>query len=85
MTPQDRIARAQKVQSAQEVLEPAIDAVRDAALDRLIRTPLSDRDNILALHAAVQAVDAVKKALLATLVDGQVADIEIQHTAQAKG
>lgn len=85
MTPHDRIAWAQKVSNAREVLDPALLKVRDTLIEQLAKASPAQPNSILGLHASIQAVDAVKQLLIAQMDDGKVAEFEHKHRDQTRG
>jgi hypothetical protein len=60
-------------EQAMTVLDPAIAKVREATIAAMIATSPQNTDKVLALHAAVQTVDAVRKAIQDVIDHGKVA------------
>jgi hypothetical protein len=80
MTPQERIARAERAKTAWfEFVHPALHEIRNAYGDRLVEiasTELSrDKrtDRITALSTALRILEQVENGLQAAIMDGEVA------------
>lgn len=70
MTPEQAAAAGARAEAAMEVIDPALETVRQAILTELIRT--SDEAKILKLHSAAQTVDAVRSAIEQVISNGQL-------------
>jgi len=73
MTDEERINRG--LQAAQElrVTGEAFDGVRALIIDNLCATSSADQLTVLALHRQLEALALVRKALILTVSDGDVA------------
>lgn len=73
MNEQETIEHGHRVRMALEIVEPAIDGLRDKMMRMLIDTPPMQTDVILSLHAKIQAVEALKDDLRQAVSDGDAA------------
>jgi hypothetical protein len=81
MTPQERIARAERAQRAlDEFITPILTEARDAYTSRIIELAALELDRnvrgdkMAALSTAIRVVDAIEDGLKAVIMDGSVAD-----------
>lgn len=77
MNDADAIAAGQQVRHALTVLDPAMDKVREAILAEMVKTSPEQTARILALHAAVQAVDATRKVITDVVANGELAEAAV--------
>jgi hypothetical protein len=80
MTPQERIARAQRAERAlEEFITPILTECRETYTARIIElaatelNPNKRRDKITALATAVRVLDAIENGIQAVILDGQMA------------
>ncbi len=75
MNEQETIEHGFRTAQALEVLEPAMDRLRDKMVRMLIDMPPMQADTILGLHAKIQAVEALKDELRQAVSDGEAASL----------
>lgn len=73
MDDEHTIARGNGAEREFKYLDEAFDKVRAVIIDELVNTSPTQADKILKLHLAVQNLTAVRQALIAISVEGQVA------------
>lgn len=73
MNEQETIEHGHRVKMALEIVEPAIDKLRETMVRMLIDTPPMQTETILSLHAKIQAVEALKDDLRQAVSDGEAA------------
>jgi hypothetical protein len=81
MSEDQRIARGHQASRELKETEAAFDQVEKALLGKLAATPITSPDVVLKLHAGLQALDGVRRALRMVIDDGLVAE----HAIQAAG
>lgn len=81
MTPQERIARAERARMAlDEFITPILLETRDAYCTRIVELASSELDRnvrgdkMAALSTAIRVVDAIEDGLKAVILDGKVAE-----------
>jgi len=72
------ITAGQNAKQALGVLNPAMDQVRAAIMDQLVKTSPQDTARILALHGAIQSVEAARKAITQVVADGELAAAAVE-------
>lgn len=87
MTPNDRIARADRAKAAmEEFFGPAFDHVETEWYEKLIHIAGQDDPNaekrIMRITAAVKAIRIVRAQIEALVLDGRLAEQDMQRTAQ---
>lgn len=70
-------AEGRRAEQALIVLDPAMDAVKAAILKELVQTSPQHSEKILALHRAVQTVDATRQAIWDVVNNGKIAAVAI--------
>jgi hypothetical protein len=80
MTDEEAAAKGYRAEREYAETEEAFEAVRKAILDELVGTTITHTDKILKLHAAAQNLDAVKKALMDVVQNGQIARVALAQT-----
>lgn len=78
MTDDEAVAAGARAEQALGVLDPAMEAVKAAILKELIKTSPQMSEKILALHRAVQIVDATREAIWDVVNNGKIASVAIQ-------
>lgn len=68
-------ARGRQAEHELEETGAAFAAVEVALLDKMRSTPIVATAQILSLHASLQALDAVREALMRTVTAGRTAEI----------
>lgn len=66
-----------KAEQAMLVLDPAMEAVKAAIIKELVQTSPQHSEKILALHRAVQTVDAARQAIMEVVNNGKIAAVAI--------
>lgn len=77
MTEERTAARGHAAQREWNELEAAVSTIRDAIVAEMVGTSVINADKILRLHATVQNLDAIRKAILNVVSNGQVAEAAI--------
>jgi len=77
MTEEEAQVAGARAEMALAVLDPAMDRVKEAILKELIGTSPQHSDKILALHRAVQNVDATRQAIWDVVNNGKIAAVAI--------
>ena len=77
MTDAEAENEGRKAEQALQVLGPAMEQVKAAVLKELIQTSPQHSEKILALHRAVQTVDATRQAIWDVVNNGKVATVAI--------
>jgi hypothetical protein len=77
MTEEEAQAAGARAEMALTVLDPAMDRVKEAILAELVATSPQHSEKILALHRAVQNVDATRAAILDVVNNGKIAAVAI--------
>lgn len=72
------IANGHQAKQALEVLNPAMDQVRDAIIGQLVKASPQDTARILALHGAVQSLEATRKAISQVVANGELAAAAVE-------
>lgn len=75
MNTQEQIEHGHRTAQALEVLDPAMDRLHASMVRLMLDTPPMQTDTILALHAKVQAIEALKDELRQAVSDGETASL----------
>ena len=73
MTPAERMARGHRALSDFREVEGAFDRVEAAITSTIVGTAVGENEKILALHAQLRGLLAVRKAIQAVVEDGELA------------
>jgi hypothetical protein len=79
MTDAEAENEGRKAEQAMLVLGPAMDQVKVAIMQELVRTSPSMPDKILTLHRAAQNVDATRQAIMDVVNNGKIAAVAIAN------
>lgn len=75
---EQRRSRGHQARREWNETEAAFGQVEKALLDKMAATPITSPDVVLKLHAGVQALEGVKRALRMVIDDGLMAEHAIQ-------
>lgn len=75
MDSQETIERGFRTAQALEVLDPAMDRLHLTLVRAMLETPPMHSETILAYHAKIQAIEALKDELRQAVTDGETASL----------